>query len=141
MEEFLIAVDETFPVPLSKKQNLSDYAHKLYEKATICAALENERIVSLAAGYTENLADDSAYLAILATLPCARGKGLAAKLVKEFMQVCVDKGIRSMHLYAVSTNTPAMNLYYSLGFKNLQLADEPRKDDAHLIYYFGDNKQ
>lgn len=141
LEAFLREADKTFPVPLSEKQELRAYARKLHEKATLCAAYEGEDIVSLAAGYTDNITDGMAYLAIAATLPRARGQGLAACLVKKFIQICAQKGIHAVHLYAVPSNIPAMHMYTSLGFQSLVLADEPRKDDAHLIYYLGENDQ
>lgn len=134
LEAFLHEADKTFPVPLSEKQELPAYAEKLHEKATVCAAFEGEQIVSLAAGYTDNLTDNKAYLSIVATLPQARGRGLAAGLVKDFIRICRDKGVDAVHLYAVPSNLPAMKLYASLGFRELKLADEPRKDDAHLMY-------
>ena len=138
IEAFLKATDQTFPVPLSQKQDLSAYAQKLYEKATLCAAYAGEEIVSLVAGYTENLPDERAYIAIVATLPKARGNGLASQLIKELIGICRKKNIKAVHLYAVPDNIPAMNMYYALGFQDLRVADEPRKEDAHLIYYLED---
>ena len=134
IEAFLRAVDRTFPVPLSEKQELSAYARKLYEHATLCVVQVDDRIVSMVAGYTENLIDDRAYIAIVATLPEARGQGTARQLVREFIRICAEKRIRAVHLYAVPENTAAMRLYQSLGFRTLQLENEPRKTDAHLIY-------
>lgn len=138
MEAFLRAVDQTFPVPLSQKQDLTAYAGKLCDKATLCAAFADGKIVSLVAGYTENLPDEWAYIAIVATLPEARRKGLAAQLVTEFIGICRAKHIKAVHLYARSENIGAMKLYTSLGFQPLHLAYEPRKEDAHLIYYLED---
>lgn len=55
LEKILYAVDNSFPVPLSEKQNLKDYAKKLFSSATICAEVQNGEILSMVAGYTENL--------------------------------------------------------------------------------------
>ena len=134
IEVFLRAVDQSFPIPLSDKQDLSAYARKLYEHATLCAACKDGKIVSMVAGYTENLTGDWAYIAIVATLPEGRGQGTARRLVQEFIQICAQKQVRAVHLYAVSENIAAMRLYQTLGFRALQLDDEPRKSDAHLIY-------
>ena len=134
IEAFLQAADQSFPVPLSEKQDLSAYARKLYEHATLCTACKGDRIVSMVAGYTENLTGDWAYIAIVATLPEGRGQGTARRLVQEFIQICAQKQIRAVHLYAVPENTAAVRLYQTLGFRTLQLDDEPRKVDAHLIY-------
>ena len=134
IETFLCAVDPLFPIPLSQKQDLTLYARKLYEKATLCVVCEGGEILSMVAGYTENLADDRAYIAIVATLPKATRNGYASRLVKEFIGICRKKTIKAVHLYAVPENIGAISMYRSLGFQYLQLADEPRKEDAHLIY-------
>ena len=134
IKDFLFKVSGLFPVPLSEKQNLDDYAVKLYEKATILTAMQNDEIISLVAGYTENIVDNMAFIAIVATLPEMQGKGLAAKLVKEFIGLCNKKGIDSVHLYAVRDNFPAVKMYKSLGFTEDFPETEPRPRDLHLIY-------
>lgn len=135
IEIFLREADQLFPIPLSCRQDLTAYAKKLYEKATLCVACVDEEIVSMVAGYTENVPDACGYIAIVATLPKAERKGLASRLVKEFITICERKNLKAVHLYAVPDNVPAINMYAALGFRELQIADEPRKEDAHLIYY------
>lgn len=136
IERFLKEVDKTFPVPLSKKQNLSEYAKKLYEKATLCIEIFNGKIVSMVAGYTENLENNMAYIAIVTTAKDARGKGFAKKLLVEFMDICFAKGLDSVHLYTVVENTMAVNMYKKLGFSEYSAQNELRPNDLHLIYYF-----
>lgn len=140
LERFLRRVDGDFPVPLSHKQDLGEYACKLREKATLCAVLEEGEILSLAAGYTQNLAENKAYIAIVATLPEGRGRGLAPKLIREFLNICREKQICAVHLYAVPSNIPAMKMYKKMGFQKLALENEPRPEDAHLIYYLEDSE-
>lgn len=140
LEEFLYKVDKLFPVPLSQKQNLHDFAVKLAEKATLFVEYENDKIIAAVAGYTENVIDNLGYISIAATLPEAQGKGLASKLVKQFLEEAESKGLKAVHLYAVSENIPAMRVYQKLGFVEYLLPDEPRPDDAHLIYYINKEK-
>lgn len=139
IEEFLIEVDESFPVPLSKKQNLKEFSKKLYEKADVCVKEENAKIVSMVAGYTENLENNIAYITIVATLENAKGKGYAKALIKEFIEICKVKKINAVHLYTVSTNVSAVKMYESLGFQKYIVENETRKDDLHLIYYIEEN--
>jgi len=134
LETFLQCVDRDFPVPISEKQDLSRYAKKLWDKATLCAAYDEETIIALVAGYSENLCNGMAYISLVATLPQARGKGVATELVKDFLSVCKSKKVKAVHLYAVPTNTSAMSMYRKLGFRDYQMMDEPRPEDAHLIY-------
>jgi ribosomal protein S18 acetylase RimI-like enzyme len=133
IETFLRAVDSSFPVPLSEKQDLHEYARKLHELAFLRAVVECGRIVALVAGYVNR---DPAYIAIVAALPEVRGRGLAKGLVQEFMSAAEQKGASFLHLYAVRTNEAAMGLYRGLGFSEWVMPDEPRKDDVHLIYKF-----
>lgn len=139
IETFLCTTDKMFPVPLSRKQNLTAYAQKLYEKATLCVSCIGDEIVSLVAGYTEDLFDEWAYIAVVATLPKARNRGLASNLMKEFISICRKKKIKAVHLYTASDNISALNMYYSMGFEDLRITGELRKEDAHLIYYLEDN--
>ena len=135
IEIFLNKVDRLFPVYLSEKQNLCEFAYKLRNKATICAKLENGEIMSAVCGYTENVVNNAAYISIVATIPEAQGKGYASELVTQFIEIARNKGVDYVHLYAVPDNVGAMKLYKSLGFEEVILENEPRPHDAHLIYY------
>lgn len=138
--DFLKRVDTTFPVPLSKKQSLAELAQKFYDKATICAESEHDKIVCIVAGYTEELTDNIAYISVIATLPEARGKGYAKKLIKQFLYICKDKNISAVHLYADKSNVIAIRLYEKLGFVVYSANDEPRPQDMHLIYFLNGEK-
>lgn len=132
---FLKEVDMDFPVPISKKQDLIEYSEKLFKKATLCAKYDDGKIISLVAGYTENLTDDMAYIAIVATAKVGRGLGLAPKLVKEFISICKAKNIVAVHLYTDKQNEVAVKMYEEIGFLPYKAENELRPYDMHLIYY------
>jgi len=132
---FLDKADQLFPIPLSAKHNLEEFAKKLCDKATICTAIEGGDIVALLAGYTDNVENKLGYISIVATLPQAQGKGYGTMLIREFLGIARTKGLRAVHLYAVRENIPAIQMYKKLGFEDYILNDEPRPNDAHLIYY------
>lgn len=135
IEDFLLAVDQSFPVPLSKKQDLHILAQKFWEKATICARLDGNEIVTALFGYTDNVTDNIGYMSVLASLPKARGKGYAQAVVREFLDVAAKKGLSAAHLYTDRSNITAIGLYEKLGFVPYLIPDEPRPNDLHLIYY------
>lgn len=141
IERFLQEVDNTFPVPLSKKQELSAFALKLYHKATLCAKFDGDRIVAMVAGYTEDLVGDMAYISIMATVPDARGRGLAGECVRDFLEICRQKGIGAVHLYAVADNIAAVTVYKRAGFVEWHPENEPRAEDLHLICYTGEKNK
>lgn len=130
---FLQKVDRDFPIPLSSKQNLQEYAQKITEYATICAIEDDGNIIAAAIGYTEHLPEKMAYLAVVATVPDYRGRGLAAKCVKQFITQCQSKQIPAVHLYTAVDNIRAIHMYESMGFRKYFPENEPRPDDLHLI--------
>lgn len=132
---FLEKVDRTFPVALSEKADLKQFALKLYSSATLCTIEEDNQIVAMAAGYTENTINSVAYITLVATLPEHRGKGYAKQLVMEFIDRAKSKRLKAVHLYAVRSNTAAMEMYNHLGFVEWHLENEKRPEDVHLIYY------
>ncbi len=135
--EFLYEVDKYFPIPLSEKRNLDELALKFFEKGTVCAEYDNfGKVVAMVAGYTDNVEGDKGYISVLATLPSARGKGFAQKVVKDFFGIARAKGLTAVHLYTHSSNIAAINLYKKIGFTEWLLKDEPRFDDIHFVYYF-----
>ncbi len=133
--EFLKLVDKDFPVPLSEKTDLKEYADKLYNRGTVFTYEDKGRILAMVAGYIENSVDNLAYLAVLAALPETRGQGISKKLVTKFIEKSKEKELKAVHLYAVRENIPAMNLYKGLGFEELHLENESRPNDVHFIYY------
>ena len=134
IEKFLNAVDKEFPVPLSQKTDLHEYAIKLYEHATIFFVEQDGKIAAMVAGYTDNVENNMAYISLLATKKEYRGQGYAKRLVNEFLECAKNKNLSATHLYAVETNERAVQLYYKLGFEKYMPEIEPRKDDLHLIF-------
>ena len=132
---FLQRVDESFPVPLSRKTSLEALAQKLCEKATICYELDGEEVVCMVAGYTDNVVDDVAYISVVATLNRARGKGFATGCVSQFLKIAAQKGLRATHLYTDRKNEKAINMYLKIGFVPWVIENETRPNDMHLIYY------
>lgn len=133
--KFLEEVDCDFPISLSSKVNIYEYAQKLFENATIKFHIKNNCILGFIAGYTENLENNIAYVTILAVSKKVRGKGIGSKLVKEFIEECNMKNIRAVHLYTHKTNNNAIKMYEKLGFEEYRISNESRKEDLHLIKY------
>ncbi len=136
IEVFLNNVDRSFPTPISQKQDLHLYAKKLCYKATLCIKKNNQKeIVSLVAGYTENVSDNIAFISLVATLKSEQHKGLAKKLINEFISICKEKGLYAVNLYTDRSNFAAIKMYESIGFTEWKLDYEPRPNDLHFIYY------
>lgn len=137
LTDFLRCVDRDFPKPLSEWMSVEDYADKLFSHADLCTRVSDDGvIIGLAAGYTENLVGDMAFVACVAVKRSHRGEGIATALVKEFFEICKSKDIPAVHVYTEADNFGAQKMYRSLGFREYTPENEPRPDDVHFIKYF-----
>lgn len=136
IEDFLREVDSLFPVPISSKTDLGNYAKKITESADVFACISEGRIISMTAGYISNAYDKQGYISIVATLPQYQGKGIGGKLVREFVDEARAHGLASVHVYAVESNTPAVQMYLRNGFQRWHSNNEPRPKDLHLRIAF-----
>lgn len=132
IKNFLEKVEKSFPIPISEKQNIAEYSKKLLDRATLCCEVEDGEIISMVAGYADNLVDGIAYISLVATVNKAQGRGYAKKLILDFINICVDKNMDFVHLYTHITNEKAIAMYKSIGFEEYQKDERP--GDVHLIY-------
>lgn len=130
---FLTKIDRLFPVPLSKKESLATLASKLKTYGTISIIRDQDKIVSMCAGYTNNLRNKLGYISVVATLPEYSGKGYGKRAVQDFIENAKKAGMSEVHLYADSGNCKALHMYEKLGFSVWNIPDEPRPEDKHLI--------
>ena len=132
--DFLSKIDQEFPIPLSNKTDLKIYAKKLYDLANVKCVYNGENIVAMVAGYIDNCKSNCAYIALVGVLREYRGKGMATKLIREFMKECADKGISRIDLYTHQSNINAINMYKKIGFYEKKDSKDSRPDDVHLFF-------
>ena len=141
IEAFLYAVDKDFPVAISEKVDLKEYAKKLFDNATFCYEYQNGVIAAMVAGYTHNLTENLAFVSIMATRKEYRGQGFASKQLAKFLEESRKAGAKGVHVYAVESNLPAVATYKKLGFERYAPQGEPRPEDLHLITYFKEKEE
>lgn len=133
LARFLCDVDDLFPVPLSEKVDIGEYAEKLLSYATLVPEFREGRLAGLVAGYTDNLPPEGlAYVALVGVRRDFQRRGIAKKLVEDFIDVCRRKGIRGLHLYTDADNRGAVHLYHGLGFERITSFEDRRPNDIHF---------
>lgn len=134
---FLHSIDQLFPIPLSHKVSIDEYADKLLKYATLVSCYSNGSLVGLAAGYTKNLpAEGLAYLSIVGVSESRQKKGLGKALVEKFVAIAKDSGVNGVHLYTDPSNYKAIAMYRHLGFCRVFCDKDPRKNDVHFQLLF-----
>lgn len=131
--DFLVAVDNLFPIRLSEKIDLMTLAEKysnLGDYIGICG--DNGEIYGLIAGYINDKRKARAYISVLAVKPEFQGLGFSKKLLLGFIELAIARGFKCVLVYTHKTNARAYGVYSSLGFKNSN-ENNNRKDDYCLI--------
>ena len=131
---FLCAIDQDFPVPISYKVDLKEYAKKIDQLANTEFYIEDNKIVGMVVGYIDNCNDNIAYISLVGVLKDYRRRNIAANLLKSFICKCKDRDILKIHLYTDIRNTKAINMYKKLGFYEKKLINDKRPEDVHLFY-------
>ena len=129
-KKYVKEVEGDFPIPLSERVDLEEYADKLYYDSTLICEEENSEIIGFVAGYINETESMQAYVSILSVHKNARGKGLARKLMTQFVEECRKKNFRKVSLHSNVSNTIAYELWLKLGF----VVDAQDGDRVHMTY-------
>ena len=115
--DFLLRIDQTLPVPLSQRVNLTKFAAKAVERS-IVYAIEDQDQLAAAALFYYNFQDQTyAYLDLLATAPGYSGRGYASKIMDAIEDAARKAGMTEFHLHTNDTNQAAVALYTKRGYE------------------------
>ncbi len=117
LEKFLIKIDNDFPVALSKKVNLKEYAKKVVEKGTNFFAVKNNEIIGVCTGYTNNKKECIAYISALAVLQQYRNLEVGKQLIIAFKEYSKKANMKKIQLYVHKENDRAIRFYEHNGFE------------------------
>ena len=81
------------------------------------------------------------YLEYLWVAPGVRQRGVASNLLRTVLDQLRDSGVRTVWLYILDGNTPAMRLYQRFGFQSTNdvqlLPDDPTRSEELLRLHLG----
>lgn len=114
---FLYKMRNEFTMPLEKQVgDIWTFSKKLYDIATIAYHTDTYQIVSAVIGYTDNTPDNTSYITLVVTTKDHRGRGLTQKLLTEYENLCIGKGLSGMWLTTAQSNQTAHKAYSKAGF-------------------------
>ena len=117
LEKFLQEIDSCFPIALSKKVNLTEYAKKAMEKGINILAIEDNKIIGVCMGYANDQANRQAYISTIAVLPEYRNMQVGKQLIVEFKKCCKQNNMKSIQLFVHKDNERAIQFYQKMGFE------------------------
>lgn len=117
--DFLNEIDDCFPVPLSKKVNILDYAQKALELGINIFAKKGNSVIGICMGYVNDTKNKVAYISTIAVLPKYRNLKIGNKLINEFKICAKNNKMKIIKLYVHSNNKNAIKFYERNGFKSI----------------------
>lgn len=114
---YLLKIDNEFPVKLSQKVNLIDYNEKLLKNGIVLVAKDKDIIIGILGGYINDFNGKEAYISILEIEKEYRKLGIACNLIKEFEKMANENNMKKIRLYTHKDNETAKRFYKKMGFK------------------------
>lgn len=116
IDEHLWKCDIDFMPSLSSRVKISNYAQKIFSKATRFEAWSGGMLIGLVAIYCNNQENHIAYITSVSVINEWGGKGIAVYLVSQCIKHMDALGMKQICLEVASGNMPAIKLYEKCGF-------------------------
>jgi len=116
LTNFLYIIDSSFPVPLSQKVSIPEYAKKVMKLGIVLQAKSEKKIIGIITGYVNDEINYRGYISIIGVLSGYRGTEIGKKLLQAMLNVCSFKGMKTLNLYTHRENYIAKKFYEKNGF-------------------------
>ncbi len=133
VERLLWAIDSDYVPPLSTHLDLSLYAEKLLDCAVVCIAEVKSSDVGIIAIYTNEMNEKLAFISTIGVSRNARGIGVAGALIEAAIMHARLAGMLRVRLEVSRLNTPAIQLYQKMGFKELLTASTGTYENSTMM--------
>ena len=114
--DYLNKIEKDFPIPLSERVNIHEYAKKVLNKGVVLGIEYAGCLVSASLFYCNDTKHKIAYLTLLGTLCGYHGLGYAQDLLEATIEFCKKMKMDYLCLDVDIKNTKAISLYSKYGF-------------------------
>jgi len=112
------------------KDKFEEWFNKIINTGNVIAIVERETIIAFALLYCNHRDTLDAYLCNVYVLEPYRGIGLSVSLLEKAVDVCKNKGFKSISLHVGKDNFTAIHVYKKFGFK---ICDNDVIGDSRLL--------
>lgn len=109
--------DAVFEQPLSTSCNLFEYADKLYHRAYVYVAVEEDVVLGFTAFYANDVTTRAAFGTLIALVPEAQGRNIAAKLHEVALEVARENKMTEFRVEVHKDNKKSLRHCEKMGFK------------------------
>jgi ribosomal protein S18 acetylase RimI-like enzyme len=129
VSDFIESIGEDFPEHISKVLNMPEYIEKVFKKAFLLGAFQEERIVGIIFFYANNFIEKTCQYSLLGVARDFRGRGIAETLINKSLLIAKDQGMETAFSRTNKDNEKSIFLQKKLGFEI---------DPSGKTYYEGD---
>lgn len=104
--------------------DIEEYIYKISSKAEFIAHYVEGRCAGFVAFYCNDFVNKNAFITLVLIAPSFRGQGLSNILIKCVLGICKKRKFKACFLEVYKDNYPAIKLYRSLGFFELEEKEE-----------------
>ena len=122
IEEFVVILKRFGDLlidPMSQRVDLYEYAEKWLKYADILIAKDSELIVGIMVVYANDRETWNAHVLLISVLTSYQSRGIGRKLCNKAFTFAKNQGMTHVSLFVHRDNPNAINLYKSLGFKEI----------------------
>ena len=130
---FLRVIDDIFPIPLSNKVSIDEYALKTLSKGVALCAEDSGKNVGILLGYANDSVTKNAYIGTLGVLEEYRSQGIGKSLVNYMKELSHSYGMEMIYLFTHKSNGSAVRFYIKNGFTIVLPPSTERPDEVCLV--------
>ncbi len=137
VERLLLEIDDDFHPKLSQKVEFSQYAHKIYTKSKIFAAVYQckNKIYGILSLYCNDPSFTNAYIPLFWVDSSVRGRGIARKLLNHGIYYLNQLGFSHLELETWDESN-ALKFYKAMGFKEInRINNRPGNINSVFLRY------
>jgi len=113
---FLNKINTAFPVHLSEKIQIDEYARKVLRLGLVIKMEQNNEIIGVITGYVNDKVTQAGYISVLGVSEHHRGKKIGSRLLQDFMARARTENLKKISLFTHKDNRNALNMYLNHGF-------------------------
>ncbi|WP_106449800.1 GNAT family N-acetyltransferase [Trichococcus alkaliphilus] len=113
---FLNEINASFPVSLSEKIQIDEYAKKVLRLGLVMKMEQNNEIIGIITGYVNDTVTGNGYISVLGVSEHHRGKKIGSRLLQSFIDQARIEGMKKLSLFTHKDNQNALNMYLNHGF-------------------------
>lgn len=118
-KEYILYVNNDFPVSITTKTNIDDFLKKIQLYGMVSCAYYNNDLIGTIFFYANDKKNNIAFITLVSVKKQFQSCGIGNKLLNNTIDYCYKNNFECIQLYTRSTNNKAIKFYFHHDFYNI----------------------